>query len=201
MNHPEIFLLRHGQTTWNRVDRHQGHMDSPLTLRGCEQARGYGRRLAAEIDDWSAVTIHCSTKFRCRQTAAIACDEAGADVEKIIYDERLIERSYGQWEGLTTAEIEKRYPEDVAGRRVSRWDYVIPGGGESYERLRERITRWLSEQPPASRLVVFSHGVAGRMLRGLYLGLSKDEILGLDEPQDQIVQLTQYGAGRLDSIG
>ena len=196
MSHPEIFLVRHGETTWNRIGRHQGHLDSALSLNGIIQVRGVARRLACEIGDWSAVVIACSPLFRCRKTAAILCDEAGADVERIVYDDRLKERSYGHWQGLTDAEIIARHPDEWASREADRWFYAVPGGGENYPAVGERLAAWLAEQAADQPIVLVTHGQAGRALRGHYLGLSPTETLALPEPQTAAFHLAN-GKARL----
>ena len=196
MSHPEIFLVRHGETRWNRIGRHQGHLDSELSSKGITQVRGVARRLAREIGDWSAVAIACSPLFRCRKTAAILCQEAGADVESIVYDDRLKERSYGHWEGLTDAEIIERYPDEWAAREADRWSYAVPGGGENYPAIGERLATWLAEQAADRPIVLVTHGQAGRALRGRYLGLSPRETLALPEPQTAAFHLA-HGKARL----
>ena len=183
MSHPEIFLIRHGETTWNRIGRHQGHLDSVLTLNGIAQVRGVARRLAREIDGWGAIVMACSPLYRCRQTAAILCDTVGVDVERIVYDDRLKERSYGHWQGLTDAEIIARYPDEWAAREADPWSYDIPGGGENYPELGDRVIDWLAEQAPDRPIVLITHGQTGRALRGRLLGLSPVETLALPEPQ------------------
>lgn len=196
MSYPEIFLVRHGETTWNRIGRHQGHLDSALSLNGITQVRGVARRLAREIGDWSAVVIACSPLFRCRKTAAILCDEAGVDVERIVYDDRLKERSYGHWQGLTDAEIIARHPDEWASREADRWFYAVPGGGENYPAVGERLAAWLAEQAADQPIVLVTHGQAGRALRGHYLGLSPTETLALPEPQTAAFHLAN-GKARL----
>ena len=196
MSHPEIFLVRHGETMWNRIGRHQGHLDSALSLNGITQVRGVARRLTREIGDWSAVVIACSPLFRCRKTAAILCDEAGVDVERIVYDDRLKERSYGHWQGLTDAEIIARHPEEWASHEADRWSYAVPGGGENYPATGERLAAWLAEQAADRPIVLVTHGQAGRALRGRYLGLSPTETLALPEPQTAAFHLAD-GKARL----
>jgi probable phosphoglycerate mutase len=196
MSYPEIFLVRHGETTWNRIGRHQGHLDSALSFNGITQVRGVARRLAREIGDWSAVVIACSPLFRCRKTAAILCDEAGVDVERIVYDDRLKERSYGHWQGLTDAEIIARHPDEWASREADRWFYAVPGGGENYPAVGERLAAWLAEQAASQPIVLVTHGQAGRALRGHYLGLSPTETLALPEPQTAAFHLAN-GKARL----
>ncbi len=198
MNHPEIFLVRHGETTWNRIGRHQGQLDSVLTLNGVTQVQGVARRLAREIDDWPATVMACSPLYRCRQTAAVLCDEAGADVESIVYDDRLKERCYGHWQGLTDAEIIARYPDEWAAREADRWSYAVPGGGENYPELGDRVIGWLDEQAPGKPIVLVTHGQAGRALRGRLLELSPAETLALPEPQTASFRLVNGTASMLE---
>ena len=195
---PDIFLVRHGETTWNRIGRHQGQLNSVLTLEGVRQAEAVGRRLGREISDWRDVRIFCSPLFRCQQTAAGACDAAGVDVERIVYDERLQERHFGEWQGLTDAEITARFPEEWAARQRDLWNYVIPGGGENYETLERRLGDWLAEQEAGQRIVLVTHGQAGRALRRRYLGLAPDQALALPEPQDAVIHLRGGEARTLD---
>jgi len=196
---PEIFLVRHGETTWNRIGRHQGHLDSVLTLKGITQVQGVARRLAREIEIWDDVAIFCSPLYRCRQTAAVLCDEVGVDVERIVYDDRLKERCYGHWQGLTDQEIIARYPEEWAAREGDRWNYVVHSGGENYPALEERIGAWLAEQTAGTRIVLVTHGQVGRALRRRYLGLSPEEALALPEPQRAAFRLADGKAQTLNA--
>jgi probable phosphoglycerate mutase len=198
MSHPEIFLIRHGETTWNRIGRHQGHLDSVLTLGGITQVQGVARRLACEIDDWPGVVLACSPLYRCRQTAAILCDEVGANVEHIVYDDRLKERSFGHWQGLIDAEIMAQYPDEWAACEADRWSYVIPGGGENYPVLGDRMMEWLDEQASDRPIVLVTHGEAGRALRGRLLGLPPAETLVLSKPQTAAFHLADGKAVLLE---
>ena len=198
--HPEIFLVRHGETTWNRIGRHQGHLDAPLTLAGVRQVQGVTRRLAREISDWTTVTLACSPQFRCRQTMAVLCDQAGAEVERTVYDDRLKERSYGHWEGLTDAEIMARHPNEWRRREADRWSYVIPGGGENYPAAGDRAMAWLADQPPDRPVVLVTHGQLGRALRGRLLGLDAAATLALPVPQTAAVHLSGGRARWLDGM-
>ena len=66
-----IYLLRHGETEWNRAGRIQGHRDSPLTDRGRTQARATGERLRRLIADWPDFRLIASSLGRCRETAGL----------------------------------------------------------------------------------------------------------------------------------
>ncbi len=111
-----IYLVRHGETTWNRVGRQQGHLDSPLTSRGIEQAHAVGRALRRALPDVDTVCIETSPLGRARQTATILCNELGLDETALVTEPLLSEANFGVWQGLTHAEIDARYP--GAGRHV-----------------------------------------------------------------------------------
>jgi probable phosphoglycerate mutase len=100
-----IYLVRHGETVWNREGRVQGHLDSPLTTRGLVQARRAGDTLRGLIDDPQEYTLLTSPLGRARQTAAIVAEIVGWGSGACRQDPELREMSWGEWEGLTTEEI------------------------------------------------------------------------------------------------
>ena len=73
--YPDLYVLRHGETEWNREGIFQGVHDSPLTAMGREQAAHQGKILDRAIVDWSAVDIYSSPQGRAKTTAEIALAE------------------------------------------------------------------------------------------------------------------------------
>jgi 2,3-bisphosphoglycerate-dependent phosphoglycerate mutase len=125
-----LLLARHGETDWNAEHRWQGHSDIPLNERGREQARA----LAEELVDEVIAAIYTSDLLRAYETAKVVAERKGMDV---IVDDALRETNLGVWEGLTSTEIEERYPDDW---RVWRDGGVPAGrGGETPGEARERI--------------------------------------------------------------
>jgi probable phosphoglycerate mutase len=183
-----IYLLRHGETLWNVAGRLQGQGDSPLTWRGLQQARALGECLCREIDDLDGFRLLSSPLGRAWQTAVIVAEALGWDPQRIALDARLKERDYGRWAGLTYAQVRERYPGDWARRQDTPWDYRVPGG-ESSADVAARARAWLESLPHEPRLIVVCHGQFGRVLRGLYLGLPREEIYRLEEPQDALFRL------------
>ncbi len=156
----DVFLVRHGETTWNREGRIQGMGDSPLTDRGVAQARAVAVRLAAERFE----ALHCSDLGRARETARHVAEAVQLDVT---VHAGLRERSYGMLEGKTWDEICRDHPE--AARRLSRdAEYVIPGG-ESLVQFRDRVTATLgaiASKAGGKPFAVVTHGgVLGIMYR------------------------------------
>ena len=197
-----IYLLRHGETLWNRGGRLQGQQDSPLTARGVAQARDNGLRLRQCIDDPKTWDIVASPLGRCWQTAVLVAESLDLDPSIIRLEPRLREISYGIWEGQTHQEIAERHPSIWQRRQADPWNYSAPGG-ESYAALSARSGAWLAGVDPAARLIVVSHGGTGRTLRGHHDGLSPRETLALRSAHDTIHRLDgghKLGRGKVASL-
>ena len=129
------YLVRHGETEWNRTRRIQGQADTPLNRRGEAQASLLGRRLTDA--DFSAV--YASDLSRALTTARLAVGEFGPESTPV---PELREIAYGEWEGLTFAEAEARDPEGFAERMLRQNDRFTPPGGESVEQVVARVGRF-----------------------------------------------------------
>lgn len=191
-----IFLVRHGQTVWNREGRVQGHRDSALTARGVEQARRAGRTLAALIAGRPPYVLHISPLGRARASAGLILEAIGPLLAGQRVDERLMEVGWGRWEGLTRSEIAAREPALWQAFEVDRW-HVAPPGGESYAALTERACGWLESVRGEPRLIVVGHGAWCRALRGAYLGLPPTRTVALDDPQDAVFRLSAGSVARI----
>jgi probable phosphoglycerate mutase len=201
--HP-VFLFRHGETEWNAVGRIQGRLNSPLTARGREQARAMGRALKAIAGAACAeMLLYASPLGRVRETVTLAAEAAGLDIAACRFDATLAEITWGEWDGMTRAEIDRRTPGAMAERERAKWDH-LPPGGESYQAAARRVQPFLdavvagaAERPVA----LFSHGAVGRVLRGLYMALPGERIVELDEPQDAFYRLQAGAVARIDAAG
>ena len=187
-----IYLCRHGQTVFNREHRLQGQMESDLTPLGRAQAGAMGDLLSDLIarDADQPWRIIASPLRRARDTAGIIGARLGLPVE---FDDRLMELTVGDWEGRLRTDLAREQPELFTDKT---WFFAAPGG-ETYDQVMARVSDWLAEQAaePERRLIVVSHGIAGRLLRGAYAGLSPPDTLELDVPQDAVYRLH---AGQLD---
>lgn len=154
MGEARLVLVRHGETEWNREGRIQGyHADSPLTANGQAQARRLAERLANE----NFRVLHSSDAGRARQTAVPIA--AALDLD-IVFDAALRERSYGEFEGWTYADLERAHP-DAYRRFRSRDPGYAPPGGESGAQFRERIVAALERVAKAAggrQAAVVTHG-------------------------------------------
>ena len=185
-----ILLTRHGETEFNVQRRAQGLADSPLTPLGVRQAHAMAGLLAelAERDPgpWRMVA---SPLGRAVATAEIFAARLGL---AFTLDDRLREHSMGEFDGLHVDEFLPRFRQDVPPHERS---FHAPGG-ESYEALTARIGAFLAEVAPHT--IVVGHGASGRVLRGLYGGLAKADMLALEIPQDAVFRLQNGQIDRFD---
>ena len=184
-----IFLFRHGETQWNTEDRRQGHLDSPLTEKGRRQALDNARRLQRQRCLSGDLSIFVSPLGRAKHTAQIMVEELGLAKDTIVYENRLMESSFGIWEGLTDAEIVVRHPKSWQARTTDRWG-VRPPSGESYADVHARVSEWFASVSLAETTIVVCHGLTSRVFRGIYAGLSRQQVFELPEPQDGFFELT-----------
>jgi broad specificity phosphatase PhoE len=180
----EIYLVRHGETAWNTEGRFQGQLDSPLTQKGVGQANAVGRQLAKTLQTASACAFHISPLGRARQTADIF--RSFYTYPNSRWDARLQEVTLGSWDGLTHEDIDAGWPGILDGSSSFDWFFRAPDG-ESYDRAVTRVGDWLSEADGIT--IAVSHGLIGRLIRGVYLDLPSAEALSLPVPQDVIWHL------------
>lgn len=144
-----LFIVRHGESTWNALRRWQGRADPPLSELGEHQARdaasGVGR--LGRLDG-----IVTSSLRRARRTGALIAEAVGVPLGAPVVE--LSERSAGPWEGLTRSEIDERFPGFLSdGRR--------PDGYETDESVVDRALSAIDAlvtAGPDRRLLVVSHG-------------------------------------------
>ncbi len=204
MNAHPVFLFRHGETEWNSAGRIQGRLDSPLTARGRAQARAMGLALKAIAGAaCGEMLLYASPLGRVRETVTLAAEAAGLDIAACRFEDTLREITWGDWDGMTRAEIDQRTPGAMAERERAKWHHMPPGG-ESYEAAASRVQPFLqavvasaAERPVA----LFSHGAVGRVLRGLYMALPGEKIVDLDEPQDAFYRLQAGAVARIAAGG
>lgn len=191
-----LYLVRHGQTAFNAAGRYQGRLDSPLTPLGRAQAGRVGELLATLVEPGTRVVS--SPLGRALATAEIIADAAGLPAPET--DARLMEVSLGSWDGMTDEDIEAAFPGARAGTDRWNWYFASPDG-ERYEQMAARAGDWLAGAlASATPLVAVSHGVTGRVIRGLHAGLPREEALKLDVPQDAVFRLGEHGVERIDCV-
>jgi broad specificity phosphatase PhoE len=153
-----IYLVRHGETEWSLQHRHTGSTDIPLTARGEEQAEELRPRLAGV----EFAKVFASPMRRARETAELAGVLPTPEITPL-----LREFDYGEYEGVTSEEIERSRPG---------WDLWRDGcpGGESPQEVLDRCRRLLAELAPEpdGNYALFGHGHLLRAVAAAYLGVS-----------------------------
>jgi probable phosphoglycerate mutase len=192
---PLLYFVRHGETDWNRERRLQGQRDVPLNDLGRKQAADCGAILHTLLlreqrrpEEFDFVSSPLS---RARETMELLRAKLGLAPEQYRIDARLAELSFGEWEGLTFAELRARDPEivTIAAREQEKWSFVPPGG-ESYAQLLLRVREWHASV--AHDTIVVAHGGIARTLIA-HLGIMRPA----DAPRGDVDQGVVYEfAGR-----
>jgi probable phosphoglycerate mutase len=145
-----MVLVRHGETSYTVQKRYSGRSDIPLSDLGRDQAARAAGRVRVVAPDLAVVVS--SPLRRCLETAA-----ALGDVETVVEPD-LVECDFGEWDGLTFAEVRAAYPNEL-----DRWlasPLVAPPGGESMQQVAIRVrraVRRLQQQYAGQQIAVISH--------------------------------------------
>ncbi len=181
MARPTLYFARHGETDWNRERRLQGQHDIPLNALGRVQASRCGELLRGllERDGRPAAQYDyvSSPLGRARETMELMRAAMGLDPEAYRTDARLMEMSFGRWEGFTFAELRAREAAALAERERDKWGFVLPGG-ESYAQLQVRVRAWYETMERDS--VVSAHGGVCRALIA-HLNLAEPEAASIGD--------------------
>ncbi|WP_180967028.1 histidine phosphatase family protein [Cohaesibacter celericrescens] len=184
---PPIYFIRHGETDWNAEMRYQGQRDIPLNIKGEGQARRNGAKLAEILPNPQGTDLYCSPMTRTRQTFALMMQEAGWTdtpwANSVVFEDKLIEFSFGDWEGWTLEEIKEREPTQYWAREEDKWATKMPNG-ESYQMLAERIGSWFYKLDKPT--VVVAHGGVLRIVRYFLEKVPEQDAPLLKTPQDKI---------------
>jgi ribonuclease H / adenosylcobalamin/alpha-ribazole phosphatase len=149
-----LILVRHGETAMTVQGRYSGRGDVPLSEQGEAQAMAAAGRVAGISRDVTAVVS--SPLSRCTRTAELIAADQGDIPVTVMPD--LIECDFGDWEGLTFAEVRERWPAEL-----DRWldsTSVAPPGGESFQAVAKRVRgalATLQSAYPSGTVVVVSH--------------------------------------------
>lgn len=162
----EVLLTRHGQTEWNVLGKVQGRADIELNEKGIRQAEETGKVLKKEKID----LIICSPLKRAKQTAEIICKDRNIP---IIYDEDVIERDFGEFEGINKKEF------DFEGY----WSYKQNNKYEKAENIKDFFDRVYSfldkikEEYKVKRILIVAHGGISIPVNCYFNGIPEDDNL------------------------
>jgi 2,3-bisphosphoglycerate-dependent phosphoglycerate mutase len=167
-----LILVRHGETAWNNSARFQGHLDSPLTETGVQQAKSLGARLARE----RIAALYSSDLGRALHTARCIAEHTGHSIQP---DTRLRERGLGIFEGRDKSQITQLYPAE-AERYYSRDPHFVVPGGESaqghFEKAFAALTDIVARHKGETAVAVTHGGLVSstfRYVAGIDLGAER----------------------------
>lgn len=150
-----LYIMRHGKTDWNVRCKLQGRTDIPLNEEGREMAK----RASEDSFEIPFDVCYSSPLIRARETAEIFCEDRGIPV---IVDERLIEMSFGSYEGIEKSFEIPNCPINVLFQKPE--DYVAVEGGESFEELYRRTGEFIEKvvKPllaEGKNVLIVGHGI------------------------------------------
>ncbi|MGY1742577.1 MULTISPECIES: histidine phosphatase family protein [unclassified Blastococcus] len=210
-----LWLVRHGESQGNVADAAAGRTgaarlqldvrdpDVPLSDTGRRQAEALGAWLGELPADRRPTALLSSPFTRAADTLDIAVRTAGLDLP-VRYDERLRERDFGAFDGMTGTGIRAEYPEEAQRRDLLGKFYYRPPGGESWADVALRVRSVLMGarlDSPGERLLVTSHQAVIMVFRYVLDGLTEKELLDL-EKRDPVANcsVTRYEAGEDGSL-
>jgi broad specificity phosphatase PhoE len=206
-----LWLVRHAESLGNVADAraHEagaGRLaldvrdpDVPLSATGRAQAEALGRRLAALPEDRRPTAVLSSPFTRALTTAELATGSLGLRVRP---DERLRERDFGAFDGMTGAGIRAEYPQEAERRELLGKFYYRPPGGESWADVALRVRSLLATEAlrhDGERLMLVAHQAVIMVFRYVLEELTEQQLLELDR-HEQVANasLTRYEPGADD---
>lgn len=160
----KVFLVRHGETEWNKLGKFQGSVDINLSEEGVKQAEYVSKRFNGDFD-----CVYTSPQKRAFHTAEIICEHTR--IKPVIAHE-MREINYGKWEGLTVKEILKDYPNEFDIWRNDEVEAPICGGDLSMKkasvRARNAIREIVSNHKGQKIIIVAHGGIIRAALVGLF---------------------------------
>jgi len=163
----KVYLVRHGQTEWNKKLTFRGRIDIPLNEDGHREAEA----LAEALKDKDIDAIYTSPLRRSIDTAQPTAKHFHLHIVPV---GGLIDISYGDWEGLTFKEVKEKY-KDLYGQWEKRPDLVRFPHGETLDEVRERsfsAFKGIVKENPGQSILVIPHRVVNKVLLCAVLGLS-----------------------------
>ena len=203
-----VWLVRHAESMGNVADAraHEsgaGRLeldvrdpDVALSDTGCDQARALGRWLAGLPDGERPTAVLSSPFARALTTARLATEHLGLPVRP---DERLRERDFGAFDGMTGAGIREEYPDEARRRDLLGKFYYRPPGGESWADVALRVRSLLATEAlrhDGERLLLVAHQAVIMVFRYVLEELTEQELLEIDR-REQIANtsVTRYEEG------
>lgn len=161
----KIWFVRHAQSEYNKKHLFTGWHNPVLTEKGV----GAARELKSDLSSVDFDHVFSSPLKRAADTASLIVEGR----YEIKFDDRLKERSYGDWSGLNKSEIKEKVGEELFLSARRGWS-TKPPNGESLEDVSSRVSSFLETLPLSGNILIVSHGNTIRAISVL-LGINNKE--------------------------
>jgi 2,3-bisphosphoglycerate-dependent phosphoglycerate mutase len=185
VNGYEIYLFRHGQTDFNRDSKFTGFVDAKLTKTGKEDAQIVAIRLKKKKFGTAFHTSLSRSKDTLKEVIKFH-----PECKKLICDNRMIERSYGEIAGKTHLQVVKKYSPEKYDLWHRSWD-ISPPKGESFSDVERRVSEFILDlkkyiKENKTNVVISAHGNSIRLFRKIMEKLSIKETCEIYIPYDKV---------------
>lgn len=189
-----LYIVRHGETDWNKMGKYQGITDVPLNENGLNQAKACGEALK----DITFDRILSSDLSRALVTAETI---RGNHTTPITVDKRLRELNFGDWEAMLFSDIEARWP-GLIDEMYLRPHLVKVPNGESFKDLQDRawagLEEFLNKNDEEETLLIACHGGTIRTLLCKLLDISISHCWNFSQGNTAINRIFYNGMGEYD---
>lgn len=182
-----VYLIRHGQTVWNKEMKYQGHSDTDLTEEGVFQAQQVATRIASE----KIAAVYASDLSRAYITAEAIANKHSLPVLRV---PALREINFGVWEGLTYTAINEKWSDDMRALYTTPDELVIPGG-ETFRELKERAGSAMDnlvKSHPDETIAVVSHGGTIRTILCAVLNIHLNHVWSIRQDNTAVNIIDYY---------
>jgi broad specificity phosphatase PhoE len=179
-----LYVVRHGETDWNRERRLQGHFDVSLNSIGLGQAHA----LARYFENHPLSRVLTSPLRRASVTAEIIAETAHCPLEEA---RELAEIHHGSWQGLTIDDIQAQFP-NVWAHWMAQPSRTQPHGAESLAAVFDRVDRLLQRLHTDEDVCLVTHGVVSQALVVRLMGLDPDALFTITQANG-CVNIFEFG--------
>lgn len=192
-----IYIIRHGETKWNRIQKLQGWLNSDLTEKGIKSAERLRDRFIEEGIEFDK--IYSSTQKRAIHTADII--KNGKDIKHYKMDE-LRELGYGVWEGMLLSDIYKEYEKEFNIYLNETHKYEPVGDGETFSELFKRVNKALDFiiSNGGDNVLVVTHGVTIKAMIGIIKNIRLENFYEIPIHEGTALNICKLENGKLNFI-
>ena len=183
-----VYLFRHGETANSKEVSFNGHFDVGLSAKGEDQFAEW----AKVLKDEPFTAIYSSDLQRTRIGAQSLAEPH--KLEPVPYPE-LRELSFGEWEGLSVTEVDKKFPKQLAKRMKNTEKFQVEGG-ETFEQLRQRVIPRFEEiiaRHPNEQIALVCHGGVNRVILSHLLEVPIKRIFRMKQDYAALNIIQYYG--------